>query len=359
MTMPSSGPLNMGGTSSPVSVAQELGLSLTAQISMNDAAVRTLAGVAASGAWSMNSLYGKSNGTQKGIFAFGCWNNSNSYSVSNIVSNTGTFASDTSNAITVRNTAYGCTYGGDKGIIGFAIIGGSATSITNLVSNTGVIAANTTGVGTARFGVAACNYGGGGDKGIFAYGQFGATLESNLISNTGVVASGTIIVGTIRQGLAACGYGSDKGIFGYGKASSNFNVTNLVSNTGVVAADTSGVGTSRNFLAACGYGTDKGIFGYGQSGIGTDTGPYSMTNLVSNTGVVASDTTGVGTARQGLAACIYNIDKGVFAYGGPIAASNQSLSMSNKVSNSGVVATDTTGVGTPRTRVAACGFSSS
>ena len=63
MTMPSSGALNMGGTSSPVSVAQELGLSLTATISMNDANVRTLAGVGGSGtSWSMSSLYGKSNG---------------------------------------------------------------------------------------------------------------------------------------------------------------------------------------------------------------------------------------------------------------------------------------------------------
>ena len=62
--MPSTGVLNMGGTSSPVSVAQELGRSLTATISMNEAAVRTLAGVGGSGTtWSMNSLYGKSNRT--------------------------------------------------------------------------------------------------------------------------------------------------------------------------------------------------------------------------------------------------------------------------------------------------------
>lgn len=65
MTMPSTGVLNMGGTSSPVSVAQELGRSLTATISMNEAAVRTLAGVSSTSgtSWSMNSLYGKSNRT--------------------------------------------------------------------------------------------------------------------------------------------------------------------------------------------------------------------------------------------------------------------------------------------------------
>lgn len=62
MTMPSSGALNMGGTTSPVSVASELGLGLTSTISMNDTAVRNLAGVGGSGtSWSMSSLYGKSN----------------------------------------------------------------------------------------------------------------------------------------------------------------------------------------------------------------------------------------------------------------------------------------------------------
>jgi hypothetical protein len=48
--------------------------------------------------------------------------------------------------------------------------------------------------------------------------------------------------------------------------------------------------------------TMKAIFGYGY------TGSYlSMTNLVSNTGVVATDTTGVGTARYGLAAAGYSL----------------------------------------------------
>ena len=75
-------------------------------------------------------------------------------------------------------------------------------------------------------------------------------------------------------------------------------MTNLVSNTGVVASDTTGVGTARNSLAAATYGADKALFGYGAA-----TGPnQSLTNLVSNTGVVATDTTGVGTARSELAA---------------------------------------------------------
>lgn len=64
MTMPSSGALNMGGTSSPVSVNFELGRASPYQqtVSMNDSVVRSLAGVSGTSGstWSMNSLYGKS-----------------------------------------------------------------------------------------------------------------------------------------------------------------------------------------------------------------------------------------------------------------------------------------------------------
>ena len=51
-----------------------------------------------------------------------------------------------------------------------------------------------------------------------------------------------------------------------------------------------------------GGGTQKAIFGYGNN-----SGTYqSKTNLVSNTGVVATDTTGVGQARYSLAAAGYS-----------------------------------------------------
>ena len=65
---------------------------------------------------------------------------------------------------------------------------------------------------------------------------------------------------------------------------------------------TTGVGTARQALAAAGYGTDKALFGYGSTGSYT-----AVTNLVSNTGVVATDTTGVGTARDSLAAAGFSL----------------------------------------------------
>ena len=144
---------------------------------------------------------------------------------------------------------------------------------------------------------------------------------------------------------------TQRAIFGYGQNSSYVSVsmTNLVSTTGVVATDTTGVGTSRNYLAAAGYGTDKAIFGFGAAGPTS----VSITNLVSNAGVVATDTAGVGTGRYGLAAAGYGTDKAIFGYG-----SNNSgdQSITNLVSNTGVVATDTAGVGQIRPDLAAAGY---
>ena len=141
---------------------------------------------------------------------------------------------------------------------------------------------------------------------------------------------------------------TQKAIFGYGDTGAATSITNLVSNTGVVANDVTGVGTARHVLAAASYGTDKAIFGYGYSG-----GPASMTNLVSNTGVVSADVTGIGTARSNLGAAGYGTDKAIFGYGDTGAV----VSMTNLVSNTGVVSTDVTGIGTARVYLAAAGFS--
>ena len=139
-----------------------------------------------------------------------------------------------------------------------------------------------------------------------------------------------------------------KAIFGYGyNGSINLSIVNLVNNTGIVASDTTGVGTARRELAAAGYGVDKAIFGYGNTGA-----VVSMTNLVSNTGVVATDTTGVGTARRYLAAAGYGTDKAIFGYG----FTSIGVSMTNLVSSVGVVATDTTGVGTDKYVLSATGY---
>ena len=289
-----------------------------------------------------------SSATQKAIFGYGT---SPTTSITNLVSNTGVVATDTTGVGTARYQLAAAGYGTDKAIFGYGwAVSNPSVSMTNLVSNTGVVATDTTGVGTGRFGLAAAGY--GTDKAIFGYGSASNVNRSmtNLVSNTGVVATDTTGVGTARYQLAAAGYGTDKAIFGYGwDATTNLSVTNLVSNTGVVATDTTGVGTARYGLAAASYGTDKAIFGYGW-----ENARVSITNKVSNTGVVATDTTGVGTVRTEPAAAGYGTDKAIFGYGSAVSGR---VSITNLVSNAGVVATDTTGVGTVRSSLAAAGYS--
>ena len=130
---------------------------------------------------------------------------------------------------------------------------------------------------------------------------------SNLVSTSGVVASDTSGVGTARYQLGALGFGNDKAIFYGGYLGSDVvtNLSNLVSNTGVVASDTSGVGDARTRLAGATYGVDKGIFAFGNS-VTDPTTPTAVSNLVNSSGVIQSDTSGVGTARYGIAGLSYS-----------------------------------------------------
>ena len=148
-----------------------------------------------------------------------------------------------------------------------------------------------------------------GVRAIFGYGVAAGSFFNltNLVNNYGGVATDTTGVGTARSDLAAAGYGGDKAIFGYGQNSFGYlksvNDINLISNIGVVVSSTTS-GADREKLAAAGYGGDKAIFGYG---FDLDANVLKLlTTLVSNIGIVASDITGVGTARQGPAAASYS-----------------------------------------------------
>ena len=363
MALNSSGPISLAGSTTGQSIAVELGQGATSQISLNDAAVRSLAGIASGAITMPTNFWGKSVGglTQKGIFAFGY--SSLNTNITNLVSNTGVVSGDSSGVGTARNGPGGASYGGDKGIIAFGDLGSARTNIKNLVSNTGILSSDESGVGTARNPQnSACTY--GTDKAIIAWGDNASNAGvqvSNLISNTGIVASDTAIPSgvSVRRSTMASSYGGDKGIFAFGRNTATsgtlyMNISNKVSNTGVIQSDTAGVGSISANRAASAYGGDKCIFGYGF----LTAGATSVTNLVSNTGVVSSDTAGVGTARANLAATSYGGDKGIFGYGNYVSGYTPvRLSMTNKVSNTGVVSGDTAGVGTARSSLAALGYS--
>lgn len=161
MTMPSSGPLNMGGTTTPQSVANELSLGLTTTISMNQANVRTLAGVGGSGTtWSMNSLYGKSNRTV-------AFNNANTFSSSvagNGCTSTLTFLADG----TITAT--------------FTVSGGWQPAPTTFISPTG----STTGMSIR------CNWTSISRGGSAVVSVFGTTVGAVASYDSGYVSFGGV-----------------------------------------------------------------------------------------------------------------------------------------------------------------------
>jgi hypothetical protein len=180
--------------------------------------------------------------------------------------------------------------------------------------------------------------------GVFGYGYASPSIVnmSNKVNSSGVIASDTTGVGTARWYIAATEYGGNKGIFGYGEISGTTvsSLSNLVTSAGVIGTDVTGVGQARVRLAGARYGGhETAIFGFGDS---SAAGAYSaITNLVSSSGVIASDTSGVGTARKNVSACEFGGDKAIFGFGYDGAV----VAMTNLVSNTGVVASDVSAVG--------------
>ena len=291
--------------------------------------------------------------TQKGLFAFG--STGDLQNVKNLVNSSGVVASDATGVGTARVDLAGASYGEDKGIFYGGLDSSARTNVSNLVNNSGVIASDTTGVGTARANLKGASY--STNKAIFAFGTTSSadTGVSNLVSSSGVIATDTSAVGSARNNPGAAEYGNTLAIYAFG-GGPLMNTRNLVSDLGVIASDATGVGTARSSPAGVNYGGDKAIFVFGY--LGSDN-IADLSNLVSNTGVVASDTTGVGTHRTDLDGCGYGGDKGIVAFGNSNTGSTTPTNLSNKISSSGVIASDTSGVGESRYNLAATGYSQS
>jgi len=147
----------------------------------------------------------------------------------------------------------------------------------------------------------------------------------------------------------------NRAIFGYGTVNGNsgVSITNLVSNTGTVSTDTAGVGTARYGAAATGYGGDKAIFGFGHTGAALT----GITNLVSNMGVVATDTAAVGVVKMNGAAATYgSTGQALFGFGSTSLSYSSSMNYINKISNTGVVSYDSSFIGFERRGPMATGY---
>ena len=275
---------------------------------------------------------------QQGIFPFGstfvvATDTFTRYGLSNIVNSSGVMQSDTAIAsgVTTKNQGAGATYGGDKAIHAFGNASG-AISTSNLINNLGVVGSDVSGVGTARLELSAVSYGSG--NALFAFGTTtsGVTNIKNLVNDVGVVASDSSGVGTASTSRYETSYGGLSAGTALIALGSNSATRNLVSNTGVIATDsTIGSASSRTQGCGCTFGEDRGIL---------MTGNVNVSNIVSNTGVIASNVTFTGSLTISIAACGFGGDKGISAFGNAIdgASGERNTGKTNIISNSGVVA---------------------
>ena len=376
MPLNSSGQLSLGGSVTGESISLQLGLSPTAQVSLNDAAVRALAGIPEGPIRLPIDFWGKPAGspsTDRGLFAFGTQGPVNLpfyTQIVNYISNLGFVSVDTTVPASKKGSSTSITYGGDKGIIKYGITNFATPGPVyrtvylnrqNLVSNTGVFATETQGADTARIGSFGCSYGVG--LGSFVYGgtNFGGQNIRNDVSDTGVVSTETSATGTARLGGASMSIGVGQSFMAYGENPNGGSpvtyplVANILSDTGVISTDIVAVGPARSACAGAAYGNGKGIIAYGSV---TGTTTISFSNLVSETGVIASNTALVGTERVGAGGCSFGGDKAMFGYGGVKngAETYAPYNMTNRVSNTGIISSDAVGIGTARVGATGCGF---
>ena len=296
--------------------------------------------------------------TQKGIFPFGyayiaATDSHVYYGTSNIVNDSGVMQADVSAVGAAKAQGAGATYGGDKGIHAFGYLDSTSANnnTSNLITNLGVVSTDVTGVGTARLELSAVSYGSG--TALFAFGTAsgGTTNVKNLVSDAGVIATDASGVGTASTSRMECSFGgvaAGTAIIAFGSS----NNINLVSNVGVVASDTTYSGPSNHTQGAgCTFGDDQGIMGYGSAS--------GQSNIISNTGGIGSDVSRVGLFRISLAACGYGGDKGIFAFGNSRDGDGEfNTATTNLVNNSGTVASDTSGAAgaTAKQTEQGCGF---
>jgi hypothetical protein len=174
MVMNSSGPISLAGTTAGVSIQIENGGNGTTQISLNDAAVRSLAGVPSGAIVMPTNFYGKSNSVT--ISYTFTSNTANASLAMSAIS--GYSAGNSIITITVNNGIY--LYSTSTGSYGLNLTGGTAGDTVTLVNN-GYIA--------GRGGTGAYNSSGSGGSGASGGPALNVGIAVNItIDNTNASA---------------------------------------------------------------------------------------------------------------------------------------------------------------------------
>ena len=213
MAMNTSGPISLAGSTAGVSIAQQLGLGATTQISLNDSAVRTLAGVPSGAIIIPTNFYGKSSTVTINLTIA---SNTKNY---NIFSNKGgsyvagkTIINLTINSGVVVGSTSTSTYAMDTG-------SGWATGDVINITNNGYIAGKGGNYGApAQSSAAAGHAGGGGGVGMALQWNIATFTNTNGYVYSGGGGGGGGGLGThgYGGGFAGGGAGSSLGLHGSG-----------------------------------------------------------------------------------------------------------------------------------------------
>lgn len=169
MTLNASGPISLAGSTSGQSIALELGQSATAQISLNDSAVRTLANVASGAIVMPTNFYGKSN---RKTLSYTYSANTTNASL-DITSISGYSAGNSDVTITVNSGVY--VYSTSTATPGLTLTGGSTGDTITLV-NKGFILGMGGGGGT--YNTSGPTYGTAGAGGTALSLGFNTTVDN-------------------------------------------------------------------------------------------------------------------------------------------------------------------------------------
>lgn len=263
MTINSSGPVSLGGTTAGQSIGVELGGTGTTQISLNDSSVRTLADVPSGAITMPTNFYGKSNtfsfsfsgGTNVNLRAAAVsagWNQSAAV----IATNTGNVISSSTstaalivdgsfpNGVTLINNGNIVGKGGNGGIGGLAPSsrGGNGTAGGTGLSVSVAVSINNTS------NIAGGGGGGGGGGGRFSEGWYGGGGGGGAGFGTGASAYGGAGNGTLTSpgagGVSASplDYGGSGGGWGATGSSGNASFSGFQGSGGAAGAAVTGNG---------------------------------------------------------------------------------------------------------------------
>jgi hypothetical protein len=200
-------------------------------------------------------------------------------------------------------------------------------------------------------------------NGLIGYGDISSGAGQSVVNTvtvTGVISSDTSVTGTALASRGGGVYGGNKGAFAFGRSSTSgttftpSNAVDLFSDVGFWVSSSSGVGTAKWGVGSTSFNFNQQIiFPYGGT---TSLSTYTNTsNIMSNTGVMASDVTGIGTLRNGYAGVQYGTTgTALIAFG---VNNTTYYATKNLISNTGVIASDTTGVGTVKSQNAGLVYS--